>query len=307
MINDPVVLDQMKKKDSFKDDALYAKLESKLNLPRYLDEPPKPVKLGGPSKEDIIGTAAEFKAFYNMNFDSSKVDDIATIDLSTLNPAYGQKTCDYVVFNIIKTLILVGVTRNQERATACREIFMRIISLPKQHISKGDVYTLIESREEYAKGYFNEIISEALIDCMCTDEEKLRFHIKMCVQDFVPNWVDVYNKLCESFTGVTPYEFDKEMKEKCKDVKKRTYLTPDEKKLPSAVIVGLNLLNGEQTCESLILTYVQNPVWAAKLKRKYSGMTSMEMIEDLKKIYVSSGKKLTRDMTKLFEYAGGKL
>lgn len=303
MIRDNIVLKQLGERGGFEDPALLLKLEEKLNMPRYLDEPPKPIKLGGRNKEDLIGTAAEFRAYYNMYYDSSKTDEPATIDLSTVGTQHSKKTCSYAVFVVVKTLIFMGVTKSSERATACRDLFMKIISIPASFISKGLVYSMIESRDEDARGYYYETLCESIIDCMCTEEEKLRFHIIMELQS-VKDKSAVVDKFLEVYKGLTPYEFDKQMKVRAKEITAREYHAKPRRSLTPAEIVAFEMLNGTQTSEKVIAEYVSDTKLQVALLAKYDKSTPKEMMTDIKSLYLESVGKPSSSPKKLLNYVG---
>ena len=306
MINDAIVLNRLGAKGTQTDPALLARLEEKLNIPRYLDDVPKPIKLGGLTKEDLIGTAAEFKAFYNMNYDASRVDDIATIDLSTLGDDYGKKQCSYSVFIVLKSLILLGVTRNTERAEACRNVFMKIISLRNSFISKVLVYDMLESREEDVCGYYYETVCEAVIDCMCTDDEKLSFHISTSIDD-ISNRKYLTEVFMKTYSGCTPYEFDAAMLKRAKDIISRTVYPTWLKKSKPINIVAYEIVNGEQKSSEVIAEHIKDDVMKSALISKYQLYTPSDMLKELKSMYTNDTGKTTRSLQKLLTHMGDKL
>lgn len=293
MICDNIVLKKLGEKNAFEDTELLVRLEEKLNQKRYLDEPPKPIKLGGLSKAEKIGTFEEFKAFYNYNYDASLSGTAAKLLLSTVSKDAPDKTCDYEVFIVIKTLIMMGVTKCPDRAEAAKRLFAQVIAIPHIHITRGDVYSMVESREENSYGYYYEVLAEALVDCMCTDENKIKYHIRMCLAG-VPDANKMYVLLCNKYSSLTPNEYDKMIRKDAQEVMKHTYYPKSVKSLGWSAIVGMELVNGVQTSEQVIAEFVTTQKARAALLKAYEKVDPKTMMADVQSKYVELTGKTSR-------------
>lgn len=301
MIMDDVVLQRLSDKNAFNDAGLIMRLEEKLNMERYLDAPPTPVKLEGQKYIEVTGVAEEFKAFYNRTYDTSKASEVAKIDLSEMGANYGVKQCDYCVWVTLKTLIMLGVTKNAERANACRKWFMRILGINSNYISKGQMYMTIESREEDAADYFSEKICETIVDCTCNEDEQLRFHIMLELYH-IPNWKDDFQILYDKYKGSTPWEFDKATKELAKTARKDEYFFFDRKE-PTLQVCARYLAESGVTTRQLIDKYVHNSEHADAMYRMYGDLTPKAAVLAVHQEYLKTRKGKAKP-EKTFPYVG---
>lgn len=162
MIADSKVLDHLIATGLLGDPVLCSNVNNILNRPRHLDKVPKPIGLTSVKNIEVCGCAKEFQVLYNSNYVAENAG-LSHIDLNSI-----VKDCDYVVYVALKSLIMLGITKNEERALACREVFMRILQSQQNYIKAEDMFKALLD----CNNYYSETISKAVIDSCFNEEEK---------------------------------------------------------------------------------------------------------------------------------------
>ena len=129
---DSKIIQHLNESGKINDPILVSNIDAVLCRTRHLDEVPKPLKLVSVKKPEVCGIASEFKALYNQVYAPTE-DNMGEIVLQG-----NAKQCDYTVDAIMKSLIMLGINKNEDRALACKDIFMQILRIPSAYIkSRG--------------------------------------------------------------------------------------------------------------------------------------------------------------------------
>ena len=209
MITDSVILKRLSAENKLDDLELNLRIEEKINEPRKLDKAPSPIKLKHVEGLQVCGVKMEYQTYYNSVFDATKVDMDATLDLTFVDK--GVIPCDCTVWAILKSLLLLGVTKNYKQAEACRDIFMLILLSNPKKVEKQDVYRVIVNTDKY-KEYYHTQIGEAIFENSFSDEEVVKSHIHFLLEDeLVSN--DIYEWAYRESGATTVKEFDAWVKE----------------------------------------------------------------------------------------------
>ena len=70
-------------------------------------------------------------------------------------PNKGSLRCDFNVIVMLKTILKVGITPNEQLAAACRQMFKEIISSDKEYISQNKAFAAITTESYEAKQLCN--------------------------------------------------------------------------------------------------------------------------------------------------------
>lgn len=212
MITDSVILKRLNADNKLDDLELNLRIEEKLNEPRKLDKAPGTFKLHHVKDLEVCGVKTEYRTFYNSVFDPSKINEDSTLDLTFANK--GIIPCDYTVWAILKSLLLLGVTKNLKQAEACRDIFMLILLSNETRVEKTDVYRVIMTTDKY-KEYYHTQIGEAIFENSFSDEEVVKAHIHyLLIDKLAPK--DIYDWAYNESKATTVKEFDDWVKKNSK-------------------------------------------------------------------------------------------
>lgn len=162
MIADSKVLDHLIDNGLLSDVVLCTNINDILNRPRHLDKVPKPINLVSVKKIEVCGCAKEFAVLYNSNYIAENAG-LSHIELNNVH-----KDCDYEVYVTLKSLIMLGITKNEERAIACRDLFMGILQSHPSYISRECMFRALIFLTEY----YAIAIAGAIKDLCFSEEEQ---------------------------------------------------------------------------------------------------------------------------------------
>lgn len=178
MVTDNVIIENIRKR-GLEDTATMYKLDEELSQKRYLDKAPSTGDLDKVSGVCTMGGVKEaFKAFYSSLYDSAKVDEYATLDLSELNGKVLK--CDYQVWVVLKSLIFLGFCKEEKQADACREIFMRMLILSSDFISKQQLMQVLLTDD---KEYYMRTIKESILETLFTEEDVQGYRLRVLMSE----------------------------------------------------------------------------------------------------------------------------
>lgn len=176
MITDSKVLEHLNACGKRNDSILISNINSVLNRTRHLDDVPKPLKLVSVKKSEVCGVAKEFKILYNTYYNGDD-KDVSTIEMNGTS-----KMCDYEVYVTMKSLVMLGINKNEERAIACRDLFLSILQASSDYITLGDMFTKALNP---TGDYYYDTICDAIISEVYNEEDKIKFTLLRLTNGYV--------------------------------------------------------------------------------------------------------------------------
>lgn len=175
MIIDNKVIAHLQEKGLINDFLLTQDIETMLNKPRFLDEPPKPIKLYSVKNQEVHGIAEEFNLLFTQYYPAGDVEDCGNIVIGEIT-----RQVDYEVYIVLKILVMLGMSKDEQRAIACRDMFMSIVKFNGSYLTKGDMFInyLIPTGE-----YYHDTLCSAIIDSVFTPAEATQFKIAQIMID----------------------------------------------------------------------------------------------------------------------------
>lgn len=193
MIQD--VLTTQKLLDTYQLDnaALRICIDTELSKPRTVDGPPSkysPLRIECIENIEPFGVYTDYRRQYATQYGAQEPAE-GHIAIKRENVA-----CTYRVLTALKALILCGVSKSTERATACREVFGALLSRRKSEILNED---LIQPALRPTGDYYKDEIIRAIIDSIYSQEEQVEMKLKSAMKDgytpdvreLFPNVVDM--------------------------------------------------------------------------------------------------------------------
>lgn len=206
---DSKIIQHLNESGKINDPILVSNIDAVLCRTRHLDEVPKPLKLVSVKKPEVCGIASEFRALYNQVYVPTE-DNMGEIVLQG-----NVKQCDYTVYAIMKSLIMLGINKNEERALACKDIFMQILRIPNAYIKERDlvVNVLVPNGE-----FYHDTICDAICD-VAFGEEKLVLFIVMRMAIDKPDYATFASQIVSRYHLSTRDELIKFIDETYKSAK----------------------------------------------------------------------------------------
>jgi hypothetical protein len=167
MIRDDGVREHLVDTGLINDQVLCSSITNMLSRVRHLDKVPKPIRLIRVNKVEVCGSASEFRVLYNSHYDPANAEE-STIDLN------GRiLKCDYRVYVVLKSLIHLGISKNEEKAATCRDLFTQILTCNPKYIGLQDMFSVLTKSSEY----YWKTIAYSVMSCAYTEEEQIRYKI----------------------------------------------------------------------------------------------------------------------------------
>lgn len=189
MILDQKVRNHLDSTGLSNDAILVSTINAILNRPRHLDMAPNPIKLVSVKSKEACGIKKEFELLYNTNYDVEN-DERGVIDLNSI-----KIDLDYRVYVMMKSLIMLGINKNEARAMACRDIFMSVLQIPSHDVKVSDLYVdvLVPNGD-----YYHDTICIAISDILLNSVERADMFCRQNVtRGLQPE--TFYIRLCETF------------------------------------------------------------------------------------------------------------
>lgn len=209
MISDSKVIQHLNDSGRINDSILVSNINAILNRPRHLDDVPKPLKLVSVKQPEVCGIATEFKVLYNQNYKPTD-DGCAEIKIQGKS-----RECDYSVYAIMKSLVMLGINKNEERAIACRDLFMQILHIPNAYIKERDlvIHVLVPNGE-----FYHDTICDAVCNEVFGEERLVRFIVMRLAID-KPDYASFAEDIVKMFDLKTRDSLNEFIEAKYKEAK----------------------------------------------------------------------------------------
>lgn len=169
--------------------ALRERIDNIASEERVLDGPPvkySPLRVPTDNLEPF-GMYQDYRREYAMQYGQQEPKE------GTIVIGKETVTCPYRVLIVLKALFACGITKSNERAVACREIFGKIISRRfKGELTEELMQPVLKNTGDY---YKNEII-RAIVDSLYSPMEQVTLALKSALGD------NYYDKVIELFPEV---------------------------------------------------------------------------------------------------------
>lgn len=175
MITDMEVIRHLSDCGRLNDTLLAYEIEQILNEEPVLTEVPKPIKLISVKNINVCGLEKEFEILYNQTYAQGDQADIGYIEAGNIH-----KTCDYEIWVIMKSLVLFGMSKDEERSEVCKNIFLSILQRYHQHITKSDVFMNVLTPNG---NYIHDTICNTIVKLAYKESEAVHYGIARILND----------------------------------------------------------------------------------------------------------------------------
>lgn len=146
---------------------VWDEMQEIFSKPRHLDAVPHQVKLAPIEKVETCGMKEEFKKFYNMYVEPDAPEKAEIVMMNGMS-----RKCDYPIYVALRSLIMTGVTADENRAIACRNLFITIINSNDTDITMSQVMSDVL---ELTGEYYHDTLCSAVVEMAYTEAERIRY------------------------------------------------------------------------------------------------------------------------------------
>ena len=158
--------------------------------------------------------------------------------------------CDYIPFCVFKSLILIGITKDEDLAKVCSALFKNILGNVSRQTDHGVVISQ-ESLETYiGKIQTHNMYSKSLVDGICfaafpKQYLKLYWHqISYCGDGYYPNAIKAGDNYLNSHTDINSTKaLDKVLSSSYKEARKdKAFMHCVDEKVATKPLIGMMYL-----------------------------------------------------------------
>lgn len=146
---------------------VWEEMQNIFSKPRHLDITPHHIKLATVEKVEVCGMKEEFKKFYNMYIEPDAPEKADIVMANGMS-----RKCDYPIYVALRSLIMTGVTADENRAIACRNLFISIVNCNDVDITMSQVMAEIL---EMTGEYYHDTLCNAIVEMAYTEAERIKF------------------------------------------------------------------------------------------------------------------------------------
>lgn len=288
MIKDGLILDRLREDGKLKDMELLNKIEEVLRKRRVLDKKPAKLKMSTKATKQLAtcGLRSTFISTFNNIYVPEFESEVAIIDLTEVTHREAPVPCDYCVFAVLHTLILIGLSKNEEIIEAIRELFLEISTAPTSYISKQQMYMILTKAREH---YYSCVLCDTILELIYTAEDRLRYHILERLRNEVGN-IQYFTPLFETYKDKTVKEFDKIIKRDAKEYRKCEYRIFEYRENELS-IVARTLIEPTTTVDIILSNCIDDSNMRREASKHYDSMTPKAFADEIRTTYKKKHRK----------------
>ena len=247
---DNVVLDNIALNNLNPSEEELLAMEAMSVKPRFLDKPPKRIKLQSVKSLQKYGCYEEFIILYNHNAMNLVLNTPCQLRIDIGGGNSFVSILDPEVYLVIKTLAQRSFTMIQLLSEACSSIFKKICTLKTETITRGDLCRLLLNY--IADDYYEQQTIKAILDCL--DFENVGDFFMHTTKELAkPNYSKVYDECVNWVTNNFSKASEYYSYVKSKKIPSKICVLPEFNKYEAMAIAEIAKVNRDLCIECRVI------------------------------------------------------